>query len=237
MVLLGRQTMSIIFRRASAFILRGARRMLAILLGIFVCASSTATAAMVTITCEDPAGINLYHGPDPITGKAVESEATSSSRFGDRPRFILDTEHPEYLLVLWRGYIPEDLEPLLDPKVLAEKATKATIVARDADQITAIEVHSQGVYAYSLFPKLSYGVFSNHARYTNGQIASWFGRISVVGASLANCFRWLKGPLNSARQIHSRLLAVMTRQSSWEKTWNSIGVFGRPPARRAPVWN
>lgn len=133
-----------------------------------------AFADLMTIRCEDPLGSFLFHGPDIYDGQ-FKSRVTPTERFGSSPTFLLDSRSPTRLTVLWGSAtppgMPAELKKALesDPKH-AGKASDATIVFQSDDQFTAVERYDQGVYLYSLFPKLGYGVFSDHGHALNGQV-------------------------------------------------------------------
>jgi len=133
-----------------------------------------AWSELVTVNCDDPKGFKLTHGPNLPGEPPWNNLEQVAERFGSKPSFILDTEDPEHLLVLWGSYIAPELPPeAVEMFDLKAKAKKAMVVYRNDHQVTSIEKYQQGMYMYSLYPKLSYGVFSLHRNYTTGAAAPW----------------------------------------------------------------
>ena len=128
--------------------------------------AASAESTFVTINCDDPEGFLIDHGENPLRGPGIYHEAKTTERFGSKPTFILDSKRPNKLIVLWGSYIPpgvsQDLVRRLD---LETKAGEAEIVFRNDRQITGIESYEQGVYTYSLYPKLNYGIFTTSAHW------------------------------------------------------------------------
>jgi hypothetical protein len=121
-----------------------------------------AASRLVTIGCGDPQGVTFYG-----------SKLDIAERFGSAPKFILDPSDPIHLIVLWGSYIDSRLpEHFVDELELRAKAVKATIVYRSEDQITATRTDGQGLYVYTLYPKLEVGVFSSHRHWTTGETAA-----------------------------------------------------------------
>ena len=148
--------------------------LLALVFVIMIATPGIAMSELITVNCDDPKGFTVTHGPNLPGNPPWDNEVSLRERFGSKPSFILDTDDPEQLLVLWGSYIhprlrDKDIE-MLD---LRAKAKRAIVVYRNANQITAIEKYQGGVYMYSLHPKLEYGVFSLHRNYKTGAAAPY----------------------------------------------------------------
>jgi hypothetical protein len=123
--------------------------LLVVLIPCAVAPESGAASRSITVECDDPQGITLYGGKQDM-----------AERFGSAPKFILDASDPKQMLVLWGSYVDSRLpEQFVDKLGLRPSAVKATIVFRDEDQITATRTDQQGLYIYTLYPKLEIGVF------------------------------------------------------------------------------
>lgn len=121
-----------------------------------------AASERTTVDCDDPQGATFYG-----------SKFETAERFGSKPQFVLDRGDPIHLIVLWGSYIDPRLpEHAVDKLALRAKAMKASIVYRSEDQITATRSDEQGVYVYTLYPKLGVGVFSAHRHWTTGETAA-----------------------------------------------------------------
>lgn len=134
-----------------------------------------AQASLVTITCDDPEGFLIFHGENILRGPGIHHEAVTAERFGSKPTFILDSKRPDKMIVLWGSYIAEGLaEELIEALDLEAEANEALVVFRDEDQITAIEPYEQGVYTYSLYPKLNYGIYTKSGHWaTEEHAVAW----------------------------------------------------------------
>ncbi len=148
-------------------------RRLILTTALLVGLAAPAWASLVTINCDDPEGFVLHHGENLLRGPGVHHEAGSVDRFGSKPTFILDSKRPNKLIVIWGSYIPEGVsEELVHALDREAKAVEADIVLRNDHQITAIEKSPQGVYTYSLYPNLNYGVIT-HSGYWATEEHAW----------------------------------------------------------------
>jgi hypothetical protein len=133
---------------------------------------ASAASRLITVECEDPQGIT-FNG----------SKHDVAERFGSAPKFILDASDPEQMIVLWGSYVDSRLpEQFVDELRLRPSAVKGTIMFRNEDQITATRTDQQGLYVYTLYPKLEIGVFSAHRHWTTGETAAnmYHGRCKFV---------------------------------------------------------
>jgi len=136
--------------------------LLVVLILCVVDPEASAASRPITVECDDPQGVTLYSGKQDI-----------SERFGSAPKFILDASDPKQMIVLWGSHVDSRLpEQFVDKLGLRPSAVKATIVFRDEDQITAMRTDQQGLYVYTLYPKLEIGVFSAHRHWTTGETAA-----------------------------------------------------------------
>lgn len=136
--------------------------LLAVLILCTVAPEASAASRPTTVECDDPQGVTLYGGKQDM-----------AERFGSAPKFILDASDPKQMIVLWGSYVDSRLpEQSVDKLGLRPSAVKATIVFRDEDQITATRTDQQGLYVYTLYPKLEFGVFSAHRHWTTGETAA-----------------------------------------------------------------
>ncbi len=145
---------------------------------------ASAATELITIHCSDPQGFNLYHGPDELTEKFDKNVTSHADRFGSKPTFVLDTKKPGELLVLWGSFVPPGVSEALIQKLdLKAKAERASVVFRNSRQISAIQPYEGGVYLYTLYPKLGYGVFTTHTYWaTSGKVYAslYYGECSFT---------------------------------------------------------
>ncbi|MBA7495969.1 hypothetical protein ES702_06565 [subsurface metagenome] len=131
-------------------------------------------AALVTASCDDPSGYHVYHGPEPSRGPEIHHEEGPAKKFGSKPAFILDDRRPSEIIVLWGSTISPHLSPkLIDELNLRAKAETGTIIRRTPSEVIAIQKYENGVYMYSLYLKLGYGIFTKHSTWTNGKATAW----------------------------------------------------------------
>lgn len=146
--------------------------LLVVLILCAVVPKASAVSQLITVECDDPRGVTFYGGKHDI-----------AERFGSAPKFILDANNPMQMVVLWGSYIDSRLpEHFVDKLDLRPSAVKATIMFRDEDQITATRTDQQGLYVYTLYPKLGIGVFSAHRHWTTGETAAnmYHGRCKFI---------------------------------------------------------
>jgi hypothetical protein len=146
--------------------------LLVVLILCAVTSKASAASRLITVECEDPQGITVYGGKPEI-----------AERFGSAPKFILDTSDPMQMTVFWGSYVSPRLpEQFVDKFGLRPSAVKATIMFRNEDQITATRTDQQGLYVYTLYPKLEIGVFSAHRHWTTGETAAnmYYGRCKFI---------------------------------------------------------
>jgi hypothetical protein len=130
-----------------------------------------AKANNIVAECDDPQGVVFY-----------SSKLESTEKFGSKPRFFLDTED-KALTVFWDSYVdPKLLGQAIDYFQLKSKGEQAMVIFQNQDQITAMRTDMQGVYLYTLYPKLELGVFSAHRHWTSGETASnmYYGKCKFL---------------------------------------------------------
>jgi hypothetical protein len=126
----------------------------------FLASPTLGVVGLITVFCDDPQGFILSHGPNDLDAGFDRNVTKHVERFGSKPTFVFDSSKPQELLVLWGSYIDPDLPAgLAEALDLEAKAERATIVFNTERQISAIQPYEGGVYLYTLYPKLGYGVF------------------------------------------------------------------------------
>lgn len=130
------------------------------LLGLSVEAEAT---PVLTATCEAPTGTRIDYGEK--FGIKAEPELTvgKDSFTGITPAFIVNDDNT--MTVLWGGTkvqgVPEEMT--------APKAMEAIIIYRSEEQITALEIVPNGIWIYSLYSELGYGVFTRQTHWVLGK--------------------------------------------------------------------
>ena len=120
--------------------------------------------SVLTATCESPKGLRIDYGMDIQTLDPNKLEFSQDSFTGVKPVFIVDGDK-KTMLVIWGNTEPPGIpEALVRPPGAKEYA----IVHWSLDQITAVESNSNGVWVYSLYPKLRYGIFTRQTHWTGG---------------------------------------------------------------------
>jgi hypothetical protein len=127
--------------------------------------------SIVTVSCGEPTGSNFSYGSGPFgTGMKLKSQKDGFK--GVNPVFIIEEAKPDTMLVIWG-----------DTKALGSaaetKAKEAVIILQTAEQISAVERYDQGVWLYSLYPKLGIGYFSVQKH--------WLGGLSISSSYYSFC--------------------------------------------------
>jgi hypothetical protein len=113
--------------------------------------------SLVTVICDEPRGPRIDYFGNPKTDLQEERDGFT----GVNPVFILDPAPPQTLTVLWGDV---DLSHILPKELLrSPKAERHPIIHRTREQITAVDSYDKGVWLYSLFPDLGFGVFARHS--------------------------------------------------------------------------
>lgn len=113
---------------------------------------------LLTVTCEPPRGRRVDYGQGAFGTEKTKLEEGTDSFTGVNPVFIIDGGTPDQVTVIWgdsKG-IPKAMQ-------LPTKAQQPPIVHFSAGQITAVYNYGNGVWVYSLFPKLAFGVFTRQS--------------------------------------------------------------------------
>ncbi len=127
------------------------------LLLVVVCRAALAAPPLLTMTCVDPQGTETSYGPGLLEIRDLTVDTRPITLSGTQLTFVLAADQPQRLRVTWD---PPPVVPA-DPR---EPATTfdATVIAATDDQITAVQQRAQGVWMYSVFPKLGMGYVSAH---------------------------------------------------------------------------
>lgn len=140
-------------------------QVLLLLVSALLCAGVKAEAKPVlTATCEPPTGPRIDYGDEKIgTRSEPKLKVQEDSFTGITPIFIVNDD--ETMTVVWGGTkvqgVPEEMS--------APSAMEAKIIYRSDEQITALEIVSGGIWVYSLYPELEYGVFTRQVHWMLGK--------------------------------------------------------------------
>ena len=131
---------------------------------------------MSTISCDDPQGFDLHHGPSFIGDDYATNDISHSERYGSEPTFVLRSDAPEELLILWGSAMPEEIpDEEAEQLGMNPKAERAVVVYRSEEQVTAVRPYAGGAELVSLYPKLGYGVYTTHTHWqTSGRVNANF---------------------------------------------------------------
>ena len=141
-------------------------------LTIFLTFTAVAQAqSILTVTCQPPKGSRVNYGIPPEDWLAqrdarqsrFELETSEDSFTGVNPTFLVNRQKPERMTVIWGD---TKVEGLPEELMRTPEAKEFPIVHSSEDQITAVEAYSNGVWVYSLYPKLGFGVFTRQTHYT-----------------------------------------------------------------------
>ncbi len=135
-------------------------------MSIMLLATTSHAKPFLTATCEEPRGPRIDYGAPLLGDQSIRNLEESEDGFSDiNPVFIIDDQDTQSLTVLWgnikpfedaRKAAPPELKNIIPPL----EAKQYPIVFFSADQISAVDVTSNGIWAFSLFPKLKYGIYS-----------------------------------------------------------------------------
>ena len=146
--------------------------------------SEPSYASILTVTCEDPEGFHVEYGENMLKGQGIYKDAWRAARFGSKPTFLIDSTRPDRMFVIWGSGVPREIPEVIIKKWLPTKAEEFQIISQDEDQVTAIQVYPGGVAMYSLYPKLEYGVFTEHREWATEEehAAAWiyYGRCTFA---------------------------------------------------------
>jgi hypothetical protein len=143
-----------------------------VLLLVVVCRVALAAPPLLTMTCADPQGTETSYGPGLLEIRDLTVDTRPMTLSGTHLTFVLEADQPQRLRVTW--------EP---PPAARETATTldAMVIATTDDQITAVPQRAEGVWMYSVFPKLGIGYVSAHNHVP-------FGSTSRSLALYARCY-------------------------------------------------
>ncbi len=132
----------------------------AIILSSLLAAQLAWSEPLLTVTCEQPRGRRVDYGQGIFGTEKTKLEERTDSFTGVNPVFIIDGGTPDQLTVIWG-----DTKGI--PKAMQHptKAEQHPIVHFSAGQITAVHNFGTGVWVYSLFPKLAFGVFTRQSHW------------------------------------------------------------------------
>ena len=133
-------------------------------LTIFLTFTAVAQAqSILTVTCQPPKGSRVDYkisredwlAQRDASQSRLELETGEDSFTGVNPIFLVDRRKPERMTVIWGDTKVEGIpEELTRPP----EAKEFPVVHSSEDQITAVEAYGNGVWVYSLYPKLGFGV-------------------------------------------------------------------------------
>lgn len=130
------------------------------------CADMKAEARPVlTATCEAPTGSRIDYGTEGLDDAAeLKLTVGEDSITGSTPIFIVNDDN-RTMTVVWGG----TKIPGVPLELSAPSAKEAKIVYRSDEQITAIEILPGGIWVYSLYPELEYGLFTRQTHWMLGK--------------------------------------------------------------------
>jgi hypothetical protein len=113
-----------------------------------------AAPRLLTMTCVAPQGTELSYGRGllGIEDLIVDTRPTASP--GTQLTFVIEAEQPQWMRVTWAPPPAEERGPAT--------TFDATVIATTDDQITAVQPHGEGVWMYSIFPRLGMSYVSAH---------------------------------------------------------------------------
>lgn len=120
-------------------------------------------APRLTVTCDDPQGTTTLYESGLLELGEQRWETLPTVYPGAHPTFVLDEATPHILHVTW-GTSPDETVAAPSPP----PAVEATLLLEARGQMTAVYAGAQTVWIYSLFPKLSIGVFAAHSHFLMG---------------------------------------------------------------------
>lgn len=155
-----------------------ARRGLTLLLGLALAPSiaDCARAKSLTVTCDEPTGPRLEIGTQP-NESAPKVKTSTDSFTGVRPTFVFNSENSTELTVIFGSTTPKGLPSGI---AVAPSGVQSKVVFMSDSQISALEEEPYGIWIYSLFPKIGYGIFTRLANRPPGT----FGPSSFALASM-----------------------------------------------------
>ncbi len=118
----------------------------------------------LTVVCEEPRGPRVDYGAlDPLTPftKEYTLELGEDRATGVNPVFVIDLTDRKSMTVIWG-----DTKTLPEAIARPPQAKVFPIVHYSDDQISAINSYSGGVWVFSLFHKLGFGIFTRQSHYT-----------------------------------------------------------------------
>ena len=135
---------------------------------------------MLTVTCDSPKGKRYDYGKGLLGHEKTKFQESADSFTDSNPIFVLDNNTPTELSVIW-GDTKSIPKAMQRPTIAAQHP----IVPFSKGQITAVNDYDNGVWVYSLFPKLGYAVFTRQSNWAEGQHATG----SVLYAKCEFAFR------------------------------------------------
>lgn len=129
-----------------------------------VLSTSSSATSLLKATCGSVQGSEMQYGGGLLELMKDEDIQIFPAQYDEvQPIFLVEGEAPQTMTVLW-GYPT----PLREFSHEHYRVYTATIVLHTALQITAIHRHGEGVWMYSLLPKLGIGYFSAHSHFPMG---------------------------------------------------------------------
>jgi hypothetical protein len=106
--------------------------------------------------CHDPQGTEMSFGPGLLELRDRTVDTRPMAAPGTQLTMVIEADQPQVMRVTW--------DPPPTPGMERESATTydATVIAMTDHQITAVQLRAQGVWMYSVFPKLGIGYVSSH---------------------------------------------------------------------------
>lgn len=122
-----------------------------------LCRAACAAPPLLTMTCADPQGTATSYDPGLLGLRDLTVDIRPMASHGTHFTFVLEADQPQRLRVTWDP-------PSVAPATEREPATTfdATVIATTDNQITAVQQRAEGVWMYSVFPKLGMGYVSAH---------------------------------------------------------------------------
>lgn len=130
---------------------------LSLVLLVVGCRAVLAAPPLLTMTCQDPQGTEMSYGPGLLELRDRTVDTRPMALPGTHLTVVIEADQPQQMRVTLDP-------PPVAPGVEREPATTfdATIIATTDDQITAVQLRAEGVWMYSMFPKLGIGYVSSH---------------------------------------------------------------------------
>jgi len=128
-----------------------------VLLIVVVCRAALAAPPLLTMTCEDPQGTETSYGPGLLEIRDLTVDTRPTVSPGTHLTFVIEADQPQRMHVTWD---PLPAAPAAERE--PARTFDATVIATTDNQITAVQQRAEGVWMYSVFPKLGIGYFSAH---------------------------------------------------------------------------